>query len=105
MAARVYVKRTLPGPASMPILGWRGNALAFGRDPISTLQAAYRDYGPISTLADHGPPVVFVLGPDATAGLLVTPQLRYPLLALAQDVAYHMRDQQHTDWQRGRADE
>jgi len=62
--------RTIPGPPPMPLLGWRGNALAFYRDPLAALRALHHTYGEVVGLARNHSAFVFAHGPTYNRALL-----------------------------------
>jgi cytochrome P450 len=62
-----------PGPASAPLLGWRGNSIRFFRDPIAYVTRVYRDYGEIGALAAGEPHHLFVFGPEPLREVLADP--------------------------------
>lgn len=45
---------TLPGPAPMPLLGWRGNMVRFFRDPIGYMAPLPQAHGPLVSFARGG---------------------------------------------------
>jgi cytochrome P450 len=53
---------SLPGPAPMPVLGWRGNLARFFRDPIAYTAPLPRTYGTIVSFARGGAGPVLVRG-------------------------------------------
>lgn len=55
-----------PGPAPLPLVGWRGNALRFFRRPISYLMALRRDHGSVARLVAAPHPPLFVQSDEAT---------------------------------------
>lgn len=69
MAPRA-VTHTMPGPQPSPVLGWRGNLRAFGRDPLGYLSVMHRTYGAVAMLARGPHPVVCAFGPESTAHVL-----------------------------------
>jgi cytochrome P450 len=71
--------RALPGPRPMPVLGWRGNLLAFRRDPLATIIKLSQTYGTIVSLAPSQPSPVCVFGPNLNQYLLTNPQLFQPV--------------------------
>lgn len=73
MTPALSAHRDLPGPRRRPFLGWRGNLLAFYRDPITFVQRGYQAYGEFFALAADPPQVVFALGPSANAQVLADP--------------------------------
>lgn len=52
---------TIPGPYAP--LGWRGQALAFLRDPIALMSALRRDYGNLAAILHDYPWWLFAFGP------------------------------------------
>ena len=85
----------VPGPPPARLLGGRGYARAFRRDPLAVLAAAYERYGPVSALVQNDPTVVFALGPETNRRLLVgADRLRGPYDALAGEVAGASDDDQ-----------
>ncbi|HVS38240.1 MAG TPA: cytochrome P450 [Gemmataceae bacterium] len=65
----------IPGPRPLPLVGWRGNALLYARDPLGRLTSLHRAYGDLVALAAGGNGnltsavpgcrgTVFVFGPE-----------------------------------------
>ncbi|MEM8962571.1 MAG: cytochrome P450 [Acidobacteriota bacterium] len=72
-----------PGPKPAPVLGWRGNALSFFKNPIATMRQLRADHGDVVRLVAHRhPPIfhqpsgdervslVFGFGPEANRAIL-----------------------------------
>lgn len=76
-----------PGPAAIPVVGWRGNALRFFRNPVAYLLGLRRRYGTVAALVDADHPNVFTtptagprrtvfgFGPEANRQILSRPDL------------------------------
>lgn len=70
------------GPRAMPILGWRGNALRFFRNPIAYMTLLRQRYGDVAQLVQGGnqtlffrartetPSTVFAFGPSCNRAIL-----------------------------------
>ena len=56
---------TIPGPSSLPLLGWWDQSMRLARDPLAFLLARYHRYGSISALMRDDPAIIFALGPAA----------------------------------------
>jgi len=48
-----------PGPTPMSILGWRGNALRFFRNPVAYLSGLKKTHGDVASLVDCDHPTLF----------------------------------------------
>jgi cytochrome P450 len=70
MATAVSTTRTIPGPRAMPILGSRGNFLAFLRDPITYMTRVYRTYGELASMTHGDLTQVLAFGPKYNQLLL-----------------------------------
>jgi len=101
----------VPGPARVPVLGWRGNVLKFFADPFVGLDTLYRTHGRLVGLAAGHPAFVCAFGPEYNHPLLtdrvhfdqfVTPLpvpagsalatlLRNPFTATGEEHARHRR--------------
>ncbi|MGH2592151.1 MAG: hypothetical protein ACRDGG_01415 [Anaerolineae bacterium] len=46
MTATSTSPTALPGPHPMPVLGWRGNVLSFGLDPVAFMYRLNQTYFP-----------------------------------------------------------
>jgi cytochrome P450 len=63
MAATSSAAAVVPGPRA-PLLGWRGQAVRFLRDPIAFMQALERDYGRVAAAVGGRPLWMFGFGPE-----------------------------------------
>jgi cytochrome P450 len=54
----------LPGPRSLPVVGWRLQGLDMLSDPAAHFMRAYQRYGAISTWEPHRPRHILAFGPD-----------------------------------------
>ena len=61
----------------MPLIGWRGNLLRFGSDPLGYAQDLYRTYGDLVAFVDGRPGWTFAFGPHHSHTLLANPDLFY----------------------------
>lgn len=86
MATRI-ITGSLPGPAPKRVLGWRGNLLAFRRDPLGYLASTQRTCGPIATIAQGSARYIFVLGADPNRMLLSEAELASSCVDRAQVIA------------------
>jgi len=83
----------IPGPPPAPIVGWRGNALRFFRNPVDHMSELHRRYGKVVRLAQGGNKALFfrsqrpristyfAFGPECTRQILTdleTYQTRRP---------------------------
>jgi len=73
MTATPTSPTALPGPHPMPVLGWRGNALSFGLDPVAHMHRLNQTYGNIVALARGRTDYVFVFGPEYNQQVLGNP--------------------------------
>lgn len=60
------LRRVVPGPRRAPIVGWRGNAVRFFRNPVVYLTDLFDTYGHVAQLAEGGNSPLFA-GSDAGA--------------------------------------
>lgn len=67
----------VPGPRALPLIGWRGNALRFGRDPAAFLRRLRRDYGEVAALAGGVEEFVFFFKPEHVRQIFGDPNLFY----------------------------
>ena len=70
MALATPLSGSLPGRPALPLLGWRGNALLFFRDPLRFMRTNYLRYGPIAAMVRGDPRSVFAIGPEYNRQLL-----------------------------------
>ena len=61
MAATTSPTTAVPGPRA-PLLGWRGQAIRFLRDPVAFMQALYREHGRVAASAAGRPLWMFGFG-------------------------------------------
>ena len=59
----------------MPFVGWRGNLVRFGSDPLGYAQQLYRTYGELVAFVAERPGWVFAFGPQYNHTLLANPDL------------------------------
>lgn len=64
----------LSGPAALPLLGWRGNVMAFYADPLGTMRRLYLRYGRLVRWVPARPPWLFAFGPDYNRQILTDPR-------------------------------
>ncbi len=62
--------KNLSGPRPMPILGWRGNAVQFLRDPITFLRTIYHSYGKIAGITRDNQQMVFAFTAESNRQIL-----------------------------------
>lgn len=75
MAPAMPGRSVVPGPRPARLLGWRGNAIAFYRDPLGHVRRLHESYDEVAGLAYADPAFVFALGPTAHRQLLEQPLL------------------------------
>ena len=63
MAASSNIAVTIPGPRAA-LLGWRGQTLAFLRDPVTFMSTLYREYGQVAAWLQGNPGWMFGFGPE-----------------------------------------
>jgi len=63
MVASSNIAVDIPGPRAA-LLGWRGQTLAFLRDPVAFMSALYREYGPVAAWLQGNPGWMFGFGPE-----------------------------------------
>jgi cytochrome P450 len=61
----------------MPLIGWRGNLVRFGGDPLGYAQGLYRAYGELVAFVAGRPGWIFAFGPQYNHYLLANPDLFY----------------------------
>ena len=83
MAPAMPARSVVPGPRPTPLLGWRGNAIAFYRDPLGHVLRLHDTYGEVAALAYADPAFVFAFGPDPQRQLLDQPLLFASALQLS----------------------
>lgn len=71
--------RRAPSLSAAPLLGWRGNAIRFFRDPVSHLLRLQKRYGDVVTLSPETGAPVCVFGPDYNRQVLTDTTLFYSL--------------------------
>ena len=49
----------LPGPAPLPLVGWRGNVMQFAADPLDYLMRLKTEYGDLAAFVRGGNPPIF----------------------------------------------
>ncbi len=70
MATTAPIAPSIPGPAPMPLLGARGNFIAFLRDPISYSDHVYHRYGSLASMTRGDLAQVLAFSPDYNRLLL-----------------------------------
>jgi len=80
---RPALLNVLPGPRPAPLLGWRGNLLAFVRDPIAHATQLFERYGDLVALSHGASKLVLVLGPAYNQALLAQPAVFRSAIGLA----------------------
>jgi len=68
------VRATLSGPAALPLIGWRGNVMAFYADPLGTMCRLYLRYGRLVRWVPAQPPWLFAFGPEYNRQILTDPE-------------------------------
>lgn len=63
MAATTSPPTAIPGPRA-PLLGWRGQAIRFLRDPVTFMQALYREHGRVAASVAGRPLWMFGFGAE-----------------------------------------
>lgn len=85
---RAFLGRTalprldLPGPPARPVVGWRGNLVAFMRDPLTTLLDVHARCGELGGLTAGNGALVFAFGPEHNHDLLTDVERLRPYIAL-----------------------
>ncbi|HEX8358984.1 MAG TPA: cytochrome P450 [Longimicrobium sp.] len=69
----------IPGPRPLPLVGWRGNLLAFMRDPPAHLHRMWREHGEIAAVARGSADYLFVFSPELNRRVLGEPALFHTL--------------------------
>jgi cytochrome P450 len=67
----------IPGPPTVPVLGFYGNMMRLLRDPVAFLDSQHQRYGRISAIAANNPFMVYALGPEFNQLLLGDPKQFY----------------------------
>lgn len=83
MAPMMPARSVVPGPRPAALLGWRGNAIAFYRDPLGHVLRLHEIYDEVAALAYADPAFVFALGPAPQRQLLDQPLLFASALQLS----------------------
>jgi cytochrome P450 len=81
--------KSIPGPAPMSVIGWRGNRLKFGLNRIQSVTDLYEKYGTIAAMVQNDPRRVFAFGPSYNHFILTNPDLFHttPFLSLPANSA------------------
>lgn len=87
-ASRWLASAEAPGPAPMPLIGWRGNAVRFFLNPIAFMSRLYETWGNVARLARGGngsalffkskgrhPGTFFAFGPECNRSILTDTDL------------------------------
>lgn len=69
----VPATQALPGPRTLPVLGWRANLLPLLQNPIGHMRRLWRTYGDVVTLAEGHTNFVFVFSPQYNHQILSDP--------------------------------
>jgi cytochrome P450 len=77
MSFRPLIFTPIPGPRAMPLVGWRGNLLRFGADPLGYVRWLHRGYGELVAFIQDRPGWMFAFGPEYNHLLLSNPDLFY----------------------------
>jgi cytochrome P450 len=77
MAYESISSLSMPGPRAMPFVGWRGNLVRFGADPLGYVQRMHRTYGDLAAFIQGRPGWIFARGPQYNHFLLANPDLFY----------------------------
>lgn len=72
----------LPGPPPKALVGWRGNLVAFMRDPLTTLLDVQARCGDLGGLTAGNGAMVFAFGPEHNHDLLTELERTRPFIAL-----------------------
>lgn len=64
-----------PGPATIPLLGWRGHLIPFLKDPLKRMLHLHAKFGEISSIARGRTEFVFAFGPEMNRKVLGDPEL------------------------------
>ncbi|GHO46772.1 cytochrome P450 [Ktedonospora formicarum] len=91
MATTMHTSKTIPGPRTLPLLGWRASIFKLYSDPFRYLSHLYATYGPVVTLSKGDASYICAFGPELNFALLSNPTLfevsAGPMEKLAQDTA------------------
>jgi cytochrome P450 len=71
------LRRDIPGPSPVPVLGWLPWLLRFGRDPLSSLESLRKQYGDIVRMKMRKYSAVMVFHPDYNRQILRDPSTFY----------------------------
>jgi cytochrome P450 len=77
MSTRPLAITPIPGPRAMPLVGWRGNLLRFGADPLGYIRRLHHSYGELAAFIQDRPGWMFAFGPAYNHLLLSNPDLFY----------------------------
>src|SRR5262245_65636185 len=89
MTSQSLAVAPIPGPRAMPLVGWRGNLLRFGADPLGYVSQLHAAYGDLVAFVEGRSGWVFAFGPEYNRQLLTNPELFYsqPFIAAPPDSA------------------
>src|SRR5687768_3647816 len=76
-AAQMNLRKEIPGPSPVPILGWLPHALQFAFSPLSTLEKLRDKYGDLIRLGLTKYPVIIVFDPEYNRLILRDPSVFY----------------------------
>jgi cytochrome P450 len=71
------MKSVVPGPRTVPLAGWRGNAVAFLRDPIAAMRRLQGEYGDVAALARGSNEFIFFFDPEVSRQVFSDPSRFY----------------------------
>lgn len=93
MASSLQPTVTLAGPAAAPLIGWRGNAIRFLRDPIRFVRFIYQNYGEIAGVAANHTEMVFAFKPEYNRQILSDSELFHSIFdaTMPKSVKKHRR--------------
>ena len=77
MTSQPLTVAPIPGPRAMRLVGWHGNLLRFGADPLGYVRRLHAAYGDLVAFVEGRPGWVFAFGPEYNRQLLSNPDLFY----------------------------
>ena len=88
MATTLARSRALPGPRTLPVVGWRGYLAPFMRNPATYMQHLYDTYGDIVSLDAKGGRCLFIFEPELVRTLLTETDTFYEANLLADGLPF-----------------
>src|SRR5918996_5589258 len=76
-ATQMNLRKEIPGPSPVAILGWLPHALQFAFSPLSTLEKLRNKYGVLIRLGVTKYPVIIVFDPEYNRLVLRDPSVFY----------------------------